>query len=300
MAGSPVLTASFPALLKLTLDETFTDASGGEVFWPKLFKESTASEAYIDDQEIAGLGLMPERLEGSVMSAADAPKQGYSTRYTLRFFGGRVLVTEQMKVFNQYEKAINLTAMQGDSAKKTQETEAASVFSRAFDSGYVGGDGLELCSTAHLLSKGGTYSNELATPASLTELSLETMYTQARKIVGPNGLRQGLRVTKLIIPSDLEFKAERILKSAQQNDTANNAINAIKSKGISIVDDPFFTSTTNWWVGTDAKVGLRWIWAKRPTFKETSVANAETTEFTASQWFTCGWTDPRCVIGSAI
>lgn len=297
MAGSPVLTASFPALLKQTLDEIFTDSAGGELFWPKLFEESTSTEAYIDDQEIAGLGVMPERNEGSVMSAADAPKQGYTTRYTQKYFAARVIVTEQMKVYNQYEKAMNMTALLGAAAKKTQEYEGAAVFSRAFNTDFAGGDTLPLVSAPHRLAKGGTFSNILATAASLSEISLETLYVQARKMVGPNGLRHGYKVDKLIIPSDLMFRAERLIKSDKQADTANNAINAIGRKGIRIIDNPFFTSTTAWWVGTDAKLGLRWIWTKKPTFKETSVPNAESTEFTGSQWFTDGWTDPRCVIG---
>jgi len=295
--ANPILTASFPALLKQTLDEIFTDSVSGELHWPKLYRESNVTEEYTDDLEIAGLGVMPRRAQGSIMSAADAPQQGYQTRYEQTYFGARVLVTEQMKMFNQYEKAMNMTAMLGDSAKLTQEYEGAAVFSRAFDTTYAGGDGLPLCSAAHLLPKGGTWSNVIATAASLTELSMETLVVQARKMVGPNGVRHGYRIKKLIIPSDLMFRAERILNSTGQNDTANNAINALKGKGIEIVDNPFFTSTVDYWVGTDAKVGLRWLWSKKPTFKETSVPNAETTEFTGSQWFTNGWTDPRCVIG---
>jgi hypothetical protein len=46
------------------------------------------------------------------------------------------------------------------------------------------------------------------------------------------GLKIAAQGTKLIIPSALQFTAERLMKSAGRVGTADNDINAVVSKGI--------------------------------------------------------------------
>lgn len=298
--ASTIITGSNPALLKKTLDTVYTDAlKSKEYFWKKIFKESTTSELYVDDQPYAGLGLMPQKEENAAM-AVDAIQEGFPTRYKQEFYGLRMLVSEQAIAFSQYDKILDGAAHLADAAYLTQEYSLVAHINRAFNSTYTIGDGLELCSTAHLLPKGGTFSNELATPVSLSELGLETVLVALRKLPGENGLRRGHRAKKLLIPSDLMFRASRILKSEKQNDTANNAVNVLKGMGIEQIDHPFMSSTTNWFVLTDADPGFRMIWSRKPTFRQTSDNSTEVKEYTASQWFTSGISDPRCIYGSAI
>lgn len=298
--AQPVLTAAFPALLKKTLKDTFGTSYGKEaLYWPKMFDKHTTTEAYDDDQEVAGLGLMPLRTEGAVM-AVDAPVQGYATRYTQQFYGLRMLISEQQQFFNQYKKALRDSELLGASARLTQEYEHANVFIRAFNTSFPGGDTLPLCSTSHKLPKGGTFSNSFSTALSLSEVAVEQMSVNLDKLVGSNGLRHGYQLKALIIPSDLQYRAARILRSDLQNDTNNNAVNVLKGQGITIAKNPFFTSATNWWGRSNCEYGTQSIWSREPTFRQTSVDNAEMTEFTASMWFALGWTDPRQIYGSNI
>ncbi len=298
--AQPTLSGSHPALLKKTLNEVFGYAFNSEpLIWPKLFKKSTTDEAWEDDQEVAGLGLVPRRREGATM-AVDGTVQGYATRYTQDFWGVRLLLSEQAIFFNQYKKVYKTSELLGGAARLTQEYEHANVFIRAANTAYVGGDGLPLCSASHLLPKGGTWSNTFGTPMSLSEVAVETMSTNLSKQVGSNGLRHGYRLKSLVVPAELEFRAKKILQSDQQNDTNNNAVNILKGMGIGTVANPYFTSATNWWGKSNAENGLRSIWSREATFRETSMENAEMKEFTLSMWFSLGWTDPRKVYMSAI
>jgi hypothetical protein len=188
------------------------------------------------------------------------------------------------------------------SAKWTQEYEGANTYIRSFDttSTYIGGDLKPLCSTTHPLPKGGVYSNTFSTPMSLSETAIEQMRTNLRKMPGSNGLLQPLELKRLVVPEDLWFRACRILKSEQQNDTANNAVNVLKGMGIEIVSNPYFTSPTNWWGNSNAENGLRWIWREKPKFREHNNEDALTATYSGYMRFAVGWTDARGVYGSSI
>src|SRR6185312_17432387 len=95
----------------------------------------------------------------------------------------------------------------------------------------------------------GTASNQLATAMSLSETAIETMWANMQLIPGSNGIVQsGYDPKTLVVPKPLWFRANRILKSEQQNDTANNAVNVLKGMGIAIGSNRYFTSNTNFWL----------------------------------------------------
>ncbi len=53
----------------------------------------------------------------------------------------------------------------------TKQVKGANVLNNAFDPNFAGGDGVELCSTAHP-TLAGTFANELGVAADLNETSL--------------------------------------------------------------------------------------------------------------------------------
>ena len=297
---SLVIQSNVTKSLEATLDTVWGDEMKGSLVWESCgFKVGSTKKAWVDDQEYAGLGAMPEKEQGATM-AIDSIQEGYSKRYVMRTFALRMVVSEEALADCQYEKAIDGAGNTARAAKWTQEYEAANVFIRAFTAAYPGADGLELCSTAHLLPKGGTYSNEFSTPMSLSETAVETMSVNLSKMPGSNGIPRGYALKKLVIPEDLKFRAARILKSEQQNDTANNAVNVLKGMGIEIATNKYLTSTTNWFGVTDAQTGLRFIWRERPKFGKHNTEDNLTATFRGYQRFDVGWSDPRGVYGSAI
>jgi hypothetical protein len=147
----------------------------------------------------------------------------------------------------------------GQGMGETEETASANVLNRAFNGSYLGGDGQPLCSISHPII-GGNGSNLPATPAALSETSVESMLTQIRKSIDND--RKFVRITprKLLVSPDNEWQAERITKSALSPSSGNNALNAIMStKAIpdGYEDPPM--SATAWFIKTDEQMGLQFI-----------------------------------------
>ena len=66
----------------------------------------------------------------------------------------------------------------------------------------------------------------------------------------------------LIIPNALEFDACRITKSILQNNTANNAVNALRATGA--IEDGYFvnqylTDDDAWFLRTNNSKGMTWL-----------------------------------------
>jgi hypothetical protein len=288
------------ASLKPTLDVVWGDEMKGKLKWEDCgFKVTSTKDAFIDDQEYAGTGIMPVKQEGA-MIAVDSVQEGYSKRYTMSTFALRLVVSEEAIADCKYDKAIDGTGNIARSAKWTQEYINAGIFANAFNAAFVGGDAVPLGSLVHKLPKGGTYANMFTTAMSLSETAVETMIVNLSKMPSSNGLVRGYTLKKLVVPMDLWFRANRILKSELQNDTANNAKNILMGMGIQPVGNPFFTSTTNWFGISDAENGLRHVWRQRPVFREHNTEDNWTMTYSGYQRFSSGWTDPRGFYGSNI
>lgn len=296
-----VLTASISASLKETLLFAFRTSLEGPSVWSKCgFKEMTSKDAYEDMTEYAGLGLAPVKQQLAQMSV-DVVQQGYTTRFNQVAYAIMMPVSEEALKFKKYNEAIDGAASIAESLKQTQEFVGSDIFGNAFDAtNFAGVDGVAMCSTAHPLIKGGTYSNAFATAMSLSETALETMFTQCRKMPGSNGLPVGVQPMKLVIPADLEWEAKRILKSDLQNDTANNAINSMKGEGLEYQVNRYLPSTSNWFTVTNAKRGLMCIWTQKPDFREYNTEANRAKVYDGYQMFAMGIVDPRSVIGSSI
>lgn len=289
------------ASLKATLQDVWGDEMEGKLVWTSCgFKVKNTKDAFVDDQEYAGTGLAPIKEEGA-MAALDDIQEGYSKRYDIVTYALRGVVSGEALADSKYDRPVDMASALGTSMKLTQEFEGANTFIRAFSSSYIGSDLVALCSTAHLLPKGGTFSNMFATAMSLSELAVETMSVNMAKLPSSNGyITNGQSLKKLVIPEDLRFRAARILKSDGQNDTANNAMNVLKGMGIEIVANRYLTSTSNWFGISDAKNGLKWVWREKPQFAEHNTEDNFTKSFVTWMRFASGWTDPRGVYGSNI
>lgn len=299
--ATPITTANIFSTLKPTLDIVWGDQMKGELAWKKCgYKVSNTSDAFIDDQEFAHTGPMQPKAQGQMM-AVDSIQEGYSVRYMMVTYALRMIVSEEALKDCKYDEAIAGTKSMGRSAKLTQEYQGAGTFINSFSSSYTGGDGKALCASDHPLPKGGTASNTLSTAMSLSETAIETMRTAMQKLPGSNGyVQDGYELRRIVVPEDLWFRANRVLKSDQQNDTANNAVNVLKGMGIAIGSNRYFTSTTNWWGVSDLEAGLRFVWREQPQFRQHNTEDNLTQTFSGYQRFAVGWSDWRDVYGSNI
>lgn len=266
-----------------------------------VFDMGTSDKAYEEDQELAGFGLAPVKSEGGSISY-DTTVNGYVKRYTNVTYGLGFIVTQEAVEDNQYKaQAEKRTKALRRSMRHTKETVFANVLNRAFTAAFAGGDGIELIATNHPTAN-GTQSNELAVAADLSEASLEDMLIMIRTARDTRGLLISLRAKKLIVPPQLEFEAERILKSTLQNDTANNAINAIRSSGAlpeGAMGWSFLTDSNAWFIKTDAPEGLKGLNRRALSLEKDGDFETGNFKHKATERFAAGWSDWRGLFGSA-
>jgi hypothetical protein len=265
----------------------------------RIFDVKTSDKAYEEIQELAGFGLGAVKAESGAITYTSTT-QGPTARFTNVTYGLGFQETEESVDDNQYKsKATNKTVALARSMRHTRETIVANVLNRAFSNSYLGADGVRLISTAHV-TRNGTQSNTLTTDADLSEAALEDMMINIRNATDSTGLRISLQGRRLVIPPNYIFEATRILKSTGQNDTANNAVNALKATSAitEIVDWPFLTDTDAWFITTDVPNGLIVFNRREATMEKDSDFDTGNFKHKSTMRLVPGWADWRGVFGS--
>lgn len=269
--------------------------------YSEIFKTHKSTKYFEEDVGLAGLGLAVVKPETENISYGSM-QQGFIKRYQHVTYGLGFIISREAIEDNQYREVAEMrTRALGRSMRHTIEHLGANVLNRAFDSNYTGADGLELCSAAHLFAKGGTFANELATAADLSEASLEQMCIDIMDMKDDAGLRIGLMPRKLVLPKELTFEAERILRSNLRSEDSSNALNALKSKGIlpeGYVVNRRLTDTDAFFILTDCPDGLKHFERRGVEISNDTDFSSENMRFKATMRLCFGWTDPRGIFGS--
>ncbi len=265
----------------------------------RVFDTRTSDKAYEEIQELYGFGLGSVKTEGSGI-VYTSTNQGPTARFTNVTYGLGFQETEESVDDNQYKgRATDRTVALARSMRHTRETIIANVLNRAFNASYTGADGVKLISTSHV-TLNGTQSNTLTADADLSEASIEDMAINIMNATDSAGLRISLMPKKLVVSPSEKFNAERILKSSGQNDTANNAINALKSTGTidSVVVWPFLTDPDAWFMTTDVPNGLIVFDRKKAALAKDSDFDTGNYKHKSVMRLVAGWADWRAVFGS--
>ena len=269
-----------------------------------IFEKGNSQRAFEEEVGVTGMGLAAVKTEGSGI-AYDDTEQGFISRYTHVTYGLGFIITREM-----YEDGIAVTvALRRANAlafsiRQTKEIIAANVLNRAFNSSYTMGaqsDGKELCATDHPNKSGGTWRNELSTAADLSEAALEQACIDIADFTTDRGLKIAIMPQKLIIPSELEFDAMRILESIGQSGTANNDLNALKAsnkfpQGIKV--NHYLTDANAWFIGTNCPDGMKYMERRADAFGTENDFDTENAKFKATFRCSFGWSDPRGIFGS--
>ncbi len=267
----------------------------------EIFITETSDRAFEEEVMLSGFASAAAKSEGAPVVFDDAT-EAYTSRYTHQTFALAFAITEEAIEDNLYDRlAARYTRALARSMSQTKQQIAADVLNNAFNTSVTGGDGVELCATNHPLANGGTFSNELATPADLSETSLEQSLIDIAAFVDERGLKIALQGTKLIIPKELQFTAERILKSPLRVSTADNDINAIKNMGMipqGYRVNHFLTDTDAFFIMTDAPNGLKHF--VRSPIKTAIEGDFDTgnVRFKARERYSFGFSDARGIFGS--
>lgn len=266
--------------------------------WKGIFNVGNSKKAYEEDVLFSGTGAAPVKPEGAPLSY-DTMREGWSRRYQHETIALGLAFTEEAFDDNLYmdlgKKGAAALAL---SLKHTKEIKAANIFNNSTSSSYNGGDGVPLASTAHPLLGGGTFANRLTTAADLSETALEDMLIAISGLVDERGIPTMITGKTLVIPRQLEFVAERILGSVGRPATADNDLNAIKSRGklpggVKVMRR--LTSATAFYIVTDAMDGLRHFSRKAVNTKMDGDFDTGNVRYRVSERYSFGWTDPRGV-----
>ena len=267
----------------------------------EVFTTESSDRAFEEEVMLSGFGAAPTKSEGTGVAFDDA-NEAYTARYNHETIALAISITEEAVEDNLYDRlSSRYTKALARSMAHTKQVKAAAVLNNAFDSSVTGGDGLELCSTAHVLTTGNTFANEPSTAADLNETSLEDALIKIAGFVDERGLIVALRGQKLIIPRQLQFVAERIMATSLRVGTADNDTNAIKSMGMlpqGYAVNDFLTDTDAFFVLTDAPRGF--LHFDRVSLSTGMEADFDTgnMRYKARERYSFGYSDPRCVFGS--
>ncbi|MBK7469222.1 MAG: Mu-like prophage major head subunit gpT family protein [Saprospiraceae bacterium] len=272
------------------------------VEWDKLFEKNTSDKAYEEDLGLSSFGLAVVKPEGSPISY-DTERQGFTSRYNHVVYALGFIITREIYEDDLYGKvgAQKAKAL-ARSLRQTKEIVAANVYNRAFTAGYTGGDGIVLCSTAHLNVAGGTYSNKIATDADLSEAALEQAVIDIAGYRDDRGLLIAAKPEKLVIPYQLQFEAKRILNADGRVGTDLNDPNVLKQSSIfnQVIVNHYLNSTGNddWFILTNVKDGLKYFERRGDQFEMDNDFDTENAKFKATARYSFGWSDPRAIYGS--
>ena len=266
----------------------------------EIFDTETSDRAFEEEVMLSGFANAQVKPEGSGVTF-DSAQETFTARYTHETIALAFSITEEAIEDNLYDRlASRYTKALARSMANTKQVKAANVLNNAFDSAFAGGDGKELCAFDHP-TIAGTVSNELETSADLNETSLEQSLIDIAAFTDERGLKIAARGLKLIIPSELQFTAERLMKSAQRVGTADNDINAINSMGMipqGYVVNNFLTDTDAFFIKTDVPNGMKMF--VRSPIKTAMEGDFDTgnVRYKARERYSFGFSDFRGIYGS--
>jgi len=226
--------------------------------WTEIFKTYQSDKYQEIEVEMKYLGAADIKPEGQPI-ATDTMGQRIVTNYIHKRVGLSFTITKEAVEDNLYQSQFPQQAVSlRNSLRITKNILGANVLNNAFSGTYPIGDGQPVCSTLHPID-GGVFSNTLA-GVDFSEAGVEQAIILIQQFPMQSGILSQTMAKKLILPRELQFAASRLLNSNFRVDVANNDINALYHndyipEGYKI--NQFLTSTSNWFIITDAPDGLK-------------------------------------------
>jgi len=267
----------------------------------EIYAIESSDRAFEEEVMESGFAEAPVKTEGAGV-AYDQAQEVYTARYTHETIALAFSLTEEAVEDNLYDRlSARYTKALARSMAQTKQIKAAAVLNGAFDVS-IGGDGVPLCADNHPTLTGPNLRNELAIPADLSETSLEQALIDIAAFTDERGLKIAVQGLKLIIPKELMFTADRIMKSTLRVGTADNDINAIRNKGMvpqGYVVNNFLTDPEAFFIKTDAPNGMKMF--ERVSMKTGFEGDFDTgnVRYKARERYSFGFSDPRGIFGSS-
>tara|TARA_R110000868_G_scaffold354563_1_gene615868 strand:+ start:6493 stop:7398 length:906 start_codon:yes stop_codon:yes gene_type:complete len=265
----------------------------------EIYDIESSDRAFEEEVMLSGFDTAPVKNEGAGVDY-DTAQETYTSRYTHETIALAFALTEEAIEDNLYDRlGVRYTKALARSMANTKQIKGAAPLNGAFDT-TIGGDGVALCSASHP-TLGANVSNTLSTAADLSETALEQALIDIAGFTDERGLQVAVQGVKLILPKQLSFTADRILKSTLRVGTADNDINALKNmgmipKGYSV--NHYLTDPDAWFILTDAPNGMKMFerLAMKTGFE--GDFNTGNVRYKARERYSFGFSDFRGIFGS--
>ena len=224
----------------------------------EIYATETSDRAFEEEVMLSGFANAQVKPEGSGV-VFDNAQETYTARYTMETVALAFAITEEAVEDNLYDRlSSRYTKALARSMANTKQVKAVNTLINGFGT-FQSGDGVSLFNTAHP-TIAGTVSNTLAVAADLNETSLEQSLIDIAAFTDERGLKIAAKATKMIVPSALQFQAERLMKSEGRTQTADNDINAVRSMGMvpqGYRVNNFLTDPNAFYLITDVPNGMK-------------------------------------------
>ena len=266
-----------------------------------IYTKETSDRAFEEEVMLSGFGQAQVKAEGSGITFDNA-QETYTARYTHETVALGFSITEEAIEDNLYDRiSSRYTKALARSMANTKQVKAVNPLIQGLPStdNFDSGDGVSLFNTSHP-TIAGTVANTLATQADLNETSLEQCLIDIAAMKDERGLKIAARGMKMIIPSELQFTAERLMKSDKRVGTADNDINAVRSMGMvpqGYVVNNFLTDTDAFYIITDVPNGMKYF--ERAAIKTGMEGDFDTgnMRYKARERYSFGVSDFRGIFG---
>jgi hypothetical protein len=267
----------------------------------EIYVSENSERSFEEELKLSGFGAAPVKDEGSTISY-DTAQESFVARYTHETIAMGYSITEEAMEDNLYVSLSGrYTKALARAMSYTKQVKGAYPLNNGFSTTFSSGDGVALFSTAHPLVSGGTNSNRPSSGADLNETSLEDAIIQIGKYTDERGLKIAARARKLIVPSDLQFVATRLLQSDYKVGSADNDVNAIKTNGVipeGYTVNHYLTDTNAFFITTDVPDGMKHFVRSPMTTAMDGDFETGNVRYKARERYSFGVSDPLGIFGS--
>ncbi len=300
MAGTIMRSTQFRSIVEPILNSAFDGVydQRKDEYKAVFSEEDGIARSYDEEVVLYGMSAAPLLPDGEPITY-DEGGQLYVKRYVYDQYGIAFALTKVLVEDGDHIRLGSTMAKHmAQSMSETLETTTCNHLNRAFNSSYVGGDAVALCSASHPVI-GGTQSNVL-TSAAFSQTSLEQGLITVRQAKDARGKSVRITPKQIIVAPGNMLNAEVILNSVLRSGTSNNNLTPVKSMGL--VDKATvmsrLTSATAWFIQTDAQNGLKVKWRRKPSKRMEGDFETNSVKYATDMRFGSGWTEWRGIYGN--
>ncbi len=268
----------------------------------EIYAEESSDRAFEEEVMLSGFANADVKGEGQGVSYDEA-QETFTARYTMETIALAFAITEEAMEDNLYDRlSSRYTKALARSMANAKQVKAVAPLNNGLPgvATFKTGDGVSLINDSHP-TIAGTFSNTLSTAADLNETSLEQSMIDIAAFTDERGLKIAARGMKMILHSNQQFTAERLMKSPGRVGTADNDINALKNMGMlpqGFVVNHYLSDTDAFYILTDVPNGMKYF--NRAPLKTSMEGDFDTgnVRYKARERYAFGASDPRGIFAS--